>query len=339
MFTVAVLGATGAVGQEMIEILEERRFPVGKLIPLASERSLGKTVRFQDEEIPVEVAKPEIFKGVDLVLASPGARVSRELLPKAVEYGAVCIDNSSAFRMEPQVPLVVPEVNPHRIAEYRNCGIIANPNCSTIELVVVLNPILKEVGIRRVLVSTYQSVSGAGRRAMDELFEATRAIYTQEEYTYRIFPKPIAFNLIPQVDVFLEDGFTKEEWKMRHESRKILEYDINLSATCVRVPVFYGHSESVWIETESPISPEEVRELLKHAPGVTLMDEQRPGGYPTPLEVAGKDPVFVGRIRRDPTCEKGIMLWIVGDNIRKGAALNAIQIAEHLLQIWQGSRS
>jgi aspartate-semialdehyde dehydrogenase len=333
MLTVAVLGATGAVGEEMVKILMERNFPVKKLIPMASERSLGRTVEFHGETIPVEVARPELFKGVDLVLASPGARVSRELLPRAVEYGAVCIDNSSAFRMEPDVPLVVPEVNPHRIPEYRNRGIIANPNCSTIQLVVVLNPILKEAGIRRVHVSTYQSVSGAGRRAMDELFESTRAIYTQEEYEPQHFPLPIAFNLIPQVDVFLEDGFTKEEWKMRNESNKILETDINLSATCVRVPVFYGHSEAVWVETETPLSPEEVREILKGVPSVVLMDENRPGGYPTPREIAGTDPVYVGRIRKDPTSPTGIILWIVADNIRKGAALNAIQIAEHLLSL------
>lgn len=338
MLTVAVLGATGAVGQEMISILKERNFPVKKLLPLASERSLGKTVEFGEERIPVEVATPEAFRGVDLVLSSPGAKVSRELLPRAVEQGAVCIDNSSAFRMEPDVPLVVPEVNPHRIPEYRNRGIIANPNCSTIQLVVVLNPILKEAGIRRVHVSTYQSVSGAGKRAMDELFEATRSIYNQEDYEPHIFPKPIAFNLIPQIDVFLEDGFTREEWKMRHESNKILEADINLSATCVRVPVFYGHSEAVWVETEKPISPQEVRELLRTAPGVTLMDEAKPGGYPTPRDAAGNDPVFVGRIRKDPTSDRGIMLWIVADNIRKGAALNAVQIAEELLHLWQGTR-
>jgi aspartate-semialdehyde dehydrogenase len=329
---VAVLGATGLVGRTMIGILEEREFPVAELVPLASESSAGRLVSFRGEEIAVRRAEPDAFEGIDLVLSSAGASVSRELLPEAAKRGAISIDNTSAFRMDEDVPLVVPEVNPHRIGDHGARRIIANPNCSTIQLVVALKPLHDLATIRRVHVSTYQSVSGAGQAAIDELAAETREVALGDTYERTVFPKQIAFNVLPQIDVFLEDGDTKEEWKMRVETRKILEAPVEVHATCVRTPVFFGHSEAVWIETERPLSPDEAREALRRAPGVSVWDDPERGHYPTPAETAMHDDVFVGRIRRDPTTPNGLALWIVSDNLRKGAALNAVQIAEHLVR-------
>ena len=315
----------------MIRVLEERSFPVSELVPLASEASDGRVVRFRGADVVVRRAAPDAFEGVDLVLSSAGASVSRELLPEAFARGAVSIDNTSAFRMDDDVPLVVPEVNPHRIGEHERRGIIANPNCSTIQLVVVLKPLHDLAGVRRVHVATYQSVSGAGQAAVDELMAETRAPGEGRSYERTVFPHPIAFNALPHIDVFRDDGDTKEEWKMRVETRKILEADVALHATCVRVPVVCGHSEAVWIETDRAIDPAEAREVLARAPGVTVVDDPSANGYPTPVEIAGRDDVFVGRIRLDPTTPNGLALWIVGDNLRKGAALNAVQIAERLV--------
>ncbi len=334
-YTVAVLGATGVVGQQLIELLEERTFPVDRLVPLASERSLGQDVEFRGQDVNVLLAEPDAFAGVDIVLSSAGGSVSQALLPAAADAGAVSIDNTSAFRMDPDVPLVVPEVNPHRIADYVNRRIIANPNCSTIQLVTALKPIHDRSELRRVIVSTYQSVSGAGKDALDDLFEETRNVYTQAGYDRLVFPHQIAFNVIPQIDVFLDGGDTKEEWKMQAETPKIMEADIPLHATCVRVPVFYGHSEAVWLETADPVSVDEVRDLLQDAPGVTVVDDPAEGKYPLATDAAGKDDVFVGRIRRDPTSPNGICMWVVSDNIRKGAATNTVQIAEGLVALWE----
>lgn len=331
-FNVAVLGATGAVGQEMLSILGQRNFPVDAVVPLASEKSLGKTVEFRGGDIAVSVARPEAFKGIDIVLSSAGASVSKEMHPHVRAAGAVMIDNTSAFRMEPDVPLVVPEVNPHAIAQYRNQNLIANPNCSTIQMVVALKPLHDAAKIKRIVVSTYQSVSGAGHAAVEELWGGTQAVYNQDEFEYKKFAHPIAFNLIPQIDVFMDDGYTKEEWKMSVETTKIMGVDIPLTATCVRVPVFYTHSEAVWIETERPLSPEQARTLLSTAPGVRVMDDPAKKLYPMPRDLQGQDAVGVGRIRRDPTVPHGLSLWVVGDNVRKGAALNAVQIAEKLVE-------
>lgn len=334
-YRVAVLGATGAVGREMISTLETRKFPISELVPLASERSAGSTVEYQGDEIEVRVATPEAFEGIDIVVSSAGGSVSQKLLPEAAKRGAVSIDNTSAFRMDPDVPLVVPEVNPHRIADYRAKRIIANPNCSTIQMVVALKPLHDAAIVKNVVVSTYQAVSGAGQKAMDELFDQTRGLYAQQEFAPKNLPHRIAFNLIPQIDVFMDDGATKEEWKMRVETPKIMEAAIDVHATCVRVPVFYSHSEAVWVETEKDLSPEEARRLLSAAPGITVVDEPAEKRYPMPIDVAGEDDVAVGRIRRHPGRANTLAMWIVGDNIRKGAALNAVQIAERLVELWE----
>lgn len=340
-YVVAVLGATGLVGRTILAVLEERGFPVARLVPLASERSAGSTVRFRGEEIVVGCAAPEAFHGVDIVLSSAGATASREHLPHAVEHGAVAIDNTSAYRMDEDVPLVVPEVNPHRVADYRRRGIIANPNCSTIQLVVALKPLHDAFGVERVIVATYQSVSGAGARAVDELHGESRRVLAGAgegegaAYAGTVFPKPIAFNALPQVDVFLPGGDTREEWKMRVETPKILEAPIDLHATCVRVPVTAGHSEAVWIETARVIDPEAAREVLRRAPGIEVIDDPAALAYPTARDLAGRDTVAVGRIRRDPTRPNGLAFWVVADNLRKGAATNAVQIAEELVALWE----
>ena len=328
---VAVAGATGAVGREMVKILEERKFPVAKLLPLASERSIGKTVTFRDEEIPVEVLEADSFEGVDLALFSAGAGPSLEFAPAAAKAGCVVVDNSSAWRMSPDIPLVVPEVNPQDLEEHT--GIIANPNCSTIQMVVALKPIYDAVGIHRIVVSTYQAVSGTGLEAIEELFAQTRALLSMQDPEVKVYPHPIAFNCLPHIDVFLENGYSKEEIKMVNETRKIMGDDsIMVSATTVRVPVFYGHSEAVWIETGEHITPDEVRDLLRRAPGVIVVDDPSRNEYPMALDAAGKDATYVGRIREDISCERGLVMWVVSDNVRKGAALNAVQIAECLIE-------
>ena len=331
-YTVAVVGATGAVGREMIKTLEQRKFPVKKLIPLASKRSAGKVVRFRGEAIEVQELKPESFEGVDIALFSAGGERSKQFAPEAVKRGAVVIDNSSAFRMEPDVPLVVPEVNPEDVEWHR--GIIANPNCSTIQMVVVLKPLHDAAKIKRVVVSTYQAVSGAGAEAVEELKEQTKAVLEGRPVPPpKKIPKQIAFNCVPHIDVFFDSGYTKEEMKMVNETKKIMHDDsIKVSPTCVRVPVFVGHSEAVNLEFERPISVEEAREILERAPGVKVVDDFKNLLYPTPIDVAGKDEVLVGRIRKDDTIDNGLNLWIVGDNLRKGAALNAVQIAELLIE-------
>lgn len=329
-YVVAVVGATGVVGKEIIDTLASRKFPISKLIPLASERSLGATVAYNGDDIDVEVLTPESFKNVDFALFSAGGSISEEYAPIAAAAGAIVIDNTSHFRMKSDVPLVVPEVNADAISAHK--GIIANPNCSTAQMVLILKPIYDAVGIERIVVSTYQSVSGAGKNAIDELEAQSRSNLNGSDYTGKVFTSPIAFNVIPQIDVFLSNGYTKEEMKMIEETQKILgDSSIRVSATAVRVPVFVGHSESINIQTKKPISPDEVRELLRNAPGVTVMDSPEELLYPTPRSMAGEDNVGVGRIRKDLSIENGIELWCVGDNLRKGAALNAIQIAESII--------
>ncbi|RKY05221.1 aspartate-semialdehyde dehydrogenase [Candidatus Poribacteria bacterium] len=332
-YRVAIVGATGAVGNVMREILEERDFPVDHLRLLASHRSAGKKLPFKGEEITVEELKESSFDGVDIVLASAGSKVSKQFAPIAARKGCIYIDNSSAFRMDPEVPLVVPEVNPH--AAFKHKGIIANPNCSTIQMVVALKPLHDVARIKRVVVSTYQSVSGAGWSAVVELQEQTRAILEGKEYPPQVFPYQIAFNAIPQIpqsDAFLPNGYTEEEMKMVNETRKIMEDDsIKVTATTVRIPVFYAHSESINIETERKLTAEEARRILSKAPGVKVMDDPENQIYPMPILAAGRDEVFVGRIREDDTIECGLNLWVVADNLRKGAALNAVQIAELLI--------
>lgn len=334
-YRVAVIGATGNVGREMLATLAERDFPADEVFALASERSAGREVSFgEDATLKVCNLADFDFRGIDIVLSSPGAKVSAQYSPKAAAAGAVVIDNTSHFRMEPDVPLVVPEVNPAAIAGYTKRGIIANPNCSTIQMVVALKPLHDLARIRRVVVSSYQSVSGAGKDAMDELFNQTRGIYVNEpaHQHRRKFTKQIAFNVIPHIDVFMDDGYTKEEWKMAVETRKILDPDIKVSATCVRVPVFVGHSEAVSIECERPISVEQAWQALRAAPGVSVIDHRADEGYVTPVECAGEDAVYVSRLRRDPTVDNGLVFWCVSDNLRKGAALNAVQIAEELIR-------
>ncbi len=331
-YKVAVVGATGNVGRAMLEILEERKFPVSEVVALASERSVGREVSFGDKILKCQDLAKYDFKGVDIVLSSPGAKVSAAHSPRAAAAGAVVIDNTSYFRMEPDVPLVVPEVNPEAIAGYTKRGIIANPNCSTIQMVVALKPLHTLGTIKRVVVSTYQSVSGAGKDAMDELFEQTRGIFVNDSPTPSKFPKQIAFNVIPQIDVFMEDGSTKEEWKMVVETRKILDPNIQVNATCVRVPVFVSHSESINVEFERPVSVAAARAALSRAPGVIVLDVHEPGGYATPVECTGEDATYVSRLRKDPTVENGLSFWCVSDNLRKGAALNAVQIAEVLIR-------
>ena len=338
-FKVAVAGATGNVGREMLATLAERQFPVDSLAALASSRSIGKEVSFgEDDILKVQDLASFDFRGIDIVLSSPGAKVSAEFAPRAVKAGAIVIDNTSRFRMEPDVPLVVPEVNPQAIGHYTKRGIIANPNCSTIQLVVALKPLHDLACIKRVVVATYQSVSGAGRASMDELFSQTRGIYVNDPIRPEHFTKQIAFNVIPHIDVFMDDGETKEEWKMAGETRKILDPDIRLTATCVRVPVFIGHAEAVNVEFEQPLGVEQARAALRRAPGVTVVDHRADEGYVTPVEAAGEDAVYVSRIRRDPTVANSLNLWVVSDNLRKGAALNAVQIAEFLVERHLGGR-
>jgi len=330
-YVVAVVGATGAVGTEMIEVLEERKFPVTRLVPLASTRSAGGTVTFEGNEVPIEVLTKDSFAGVDIALFSAGADLSREFAPIAVKAGAVVIDNSAAWRMTPEVPLVVPEVNAHDIQRHK--GIIANPNCSTIQMVVALKPLHDEARIKRIVVTTFQSVSGTGKDAMDELMAECQDLLSFKSASPKVYPYQIAFNCLPQIDDFLPSGYTKEEMKMVHETRKIMgDQSIQVTATTVRVPVYVGHSEAVNIETERKLSANEARAILSTAPGVLLYDDPAHKIYPMPLEVAGKDEVYVGRIREDESIANGLNLWVVADNLRKGAALNAVQIAEHLAQ-------
>jgi aspartate-semialdehyde dehydrogenase len=330
-FKVAVVGATGNVGREMLAILAERTFPAGEVVPLASRKSAGVDVSYGEGTLKVKALDHYDFSDVDICLMSAGSAVSKEWSPRIGAQGAVVIDNSSCWRMDPDVPLIVPEVNADAVEGFRKKGIIANPNCSTAQLVVALKPLHDHAKITRVVVSTYQSVSGAGKDAMDELFSQAKAVFTASELETKKFPKRIAFNLIPQIDVFMEDGFTKEEWKMVVETKKILDPKIKLVATCVRVPVFIGHSEAVNIEFENPISADEARSILRTAPGCLVIDSQEPGGYITPYECVGEDATYISRIREDPTVENGLTLWCVSDNLRKGAALNAVQIAECLV--------
>jgi len=328
---VAILGATGMVGREFIKILQQRAFPISELRLLASDRSAGKTVSFAGEEIVVEETSPNSFKGIDIVLASAGAEISREFSPIAASAGAVVVDNSRAFRMEPDVPLVVPEVNLDDAKEHH--GIIANPNCSTIQMVVALYPIHQVNPIRRVVVDTYQAVSGTGSNAVDELMDQSRAVLNGGAAEPKVYPHQIAFNLFPHIEPFQENGYSREEMKMLHETRKIMHApDILVSATTVRVPVAIGHSEAVHIELTEPMTPEEAREILSKAPGVVVMDDPANNIYPTPWFAAGRDETFVGRIRKDISHPTGLAMWIVADNIRKGAALNAVQIAEALVR-------
>jgi len=331
----AVVGATGNVGREIMKILSERGVSATDVTAVASSRSVGMEVSYgEDNVLKVRDLASFDFEGTDIVLSSPGAKVSAEFSPKAADAGAVVIDNTSHFRMDPDVPLVVPEVNAYALADYRNKNIIANPNCSTIQMVVALAPLHELVTINRVVVSTYQAVSGAGKSGMDELFNQTKGVYINEpEHKFlETFTKPIAFNVIPHIDVFMDDGSTKEEWKMVVETKKIIDPSIKVSATCVRVPVFVGHAEAVTLEFEHPISAEEAREALRNAPGVAVVDHRADEGYVTPKECAGEDLVYVSRIREDFTVENGLSLWVVADNLRKGAALNAVQISETLIQ-------
>jgi aspartate-semialdehyde dehydrogenase len=330
-FKVAVVGATGNVGREMLDILAERQFPVDEVVALASTRSIGTEVSFGDKTLKCKALENFDFTGTDICLMSAGGEVSKEWSPKIGRQGAVVIDNSSAWRYDAEVPLIVPEVNADAIAGFTKKNIIANPNCSTAQLVVALKPLHDKAKITRVVVSTYQSVSGAGKEAMDELFAQTRAIFVSDPVETKKFQKRIAFNVIPQIDVFMEDGYTKEEWKMMAETKKILDPKIKLTATCVRVPVFIGHAEAVNVEFENSITPEEARDILREAPGCLVIDKREPGGYITPHEAAGEDATYISRIREDATVENGLVFWCVSDNLRKGAALNAIQIAEVLV--------
>jgi aspartate-semialdehyde dehydrogenase len=330
-YKVAVAGATGNVGREMLNILDERKFPADEVVALASRRSVGTEVSYGDRTLKVKALENYDFSDVDICLMSAGGDVSKEWSPKIGAAGAVVIDNSSAWRYDADVPLIVPEVNADAVSGFTKKNIIANPNCSTAQLVVALKPLHDAATIKRVVVSTYQSVSGAGKEGMDELFAQTKAVYTATDLVTKKFPKRIAFNVIPHIDVFMEDGYTKEEWKMVAETKKILDPKIKLSATCVRVPVFIGHSEAVNIEFEKPISVDEAREVLRKAPGCLVIDKREPGGYVTPYESAGEDATYISRIREDATVENGLALWCVSDNLRKGAALNAIQIAECLI--------
>ncbi len=331
-FDVAVVGATGAVGETMVAILEQRNFPVGKLYPLASSRSAGKTIRFRGQSVTIGDLAEFDFSKAQIGLFSAGGSVSAEYAPKAAEAGCVVIDNTSHFRYDDDIPLVVPEVNPHAIAGYSSRGIIANPNCSTIQMLVALKPIYDAVGIERINVATYQAVSGTGKEAIEELATQTANLLNARPIEPRVYPRQIAFNALPQIDVFLDNGYTKEEMKMVWETRKIFEDEaIQVNPTAVRIPVFYGHSEAVHIETREKITAARARELLSGAPGVVVMDERKPGGYPTAVtEAANHDPVYVGRIREDISHPRGLDLWVVADNVRKGAALNSIQIAEIL---------
>ncbi|MDX2287524.1 MAG: aspartate-semialdehyde dehydrogenase [Hyphomicrobiaceae bacterium] len=332
-YKVAIVGATGNVGRAMLNVLEERRFPADEVVALASRRSMGVEVSYGDRRLKCKDLESHDFSSTDLCLMSAGSAVSKDWSPRIGQQGCVVIDNSSCWRYDHDVPLIVPEVNPQALDGFAKKNIIANPNCSTAQLVVVLKPLHDAAEIQRVVVSTYQSVSGAGKDAMDELWAQTKGKYVPgQEVAARKFPKEIAFNCIPHIDVFMEDGYTKEEWKMMVETKKILDPKIKLSATCVRVPVFVGHSEAVHIEFARPLSPEEAREILRNAPGVAVVDKREPGGYVTPIEAAGEFDTYVSRIREDATVENGLALWIVSDNLLKGAALNTVQIAEALIE-------
>jgi aspartate-semialdehyde dehydrogenase len=330
-YKVAVVGATGNVGREMLQTLAEREFPADEVVALASERSVGREVSYGEKTtLKVQSLADYDFTGTDLALFSPGSKVSAEFAPKAAAKGCIVIDNTSQFRMDPDIPLIVPEVNPGAAAGYTKRNIIANPNCSTIQMVVALKPLHDAFGIERVVVSTYQSVSGAGKEGMDELFNQTRAVYVNDPLEAKQFTKQIAFNVIPHIDVFMDDGSTKEEWKMMVETKKILDSKIKVTATCVRVPVFIGHAEAVNIQFSKEVSANDARKILRDAPGVSVIDHRANEGYVTPEESAGEDAVYVSRIREDSTIENGLNIWVVADNLRKGAALNTVQIAELL---------
>lgn len=337
---VAIVGATGNVGQEILAVLEERLFPVHTVYALASRQSIGREVSFGDKTLKCQDLETFDFSNVDIALFAAGGAIAKEWAPKAAKAGAMVIDNSSHFRMDPDIPLIVPEVNADAVSDARKKNIIANPNCSTAQLVVALKPLHDAAIIKRVVVSTYQSTSGAGRAAMDELFNQTKGVFVNDTPTPDAFTKQIAFNVIPHIDVFMEDGFTKEEWKMMAETKKILDRKIKLTATCVRVPTFVGHAEAVNVEFEKPLSDDEAREILREAPGLLVVDKHEDGGYVTPVECVGDMATFVSRIRVDPTVDNGLAFWCVSDNLRKGAALNAVQIAETLLnrKIIEGSR-
>ncbi|WP_453960724.1 aspartate-semialdehyde dehydrogenase [Amorphus suaedae] len=330
-YAIAVVGATGNVGREILDILSERGFPADSVLAVASRRSKGTEVSYGDRTLKVEALEFVDFSTIDLCLMSAGGEISKEWAPKIAKAGAVVIDNSSCWRNDPDVPLIVPEVNADAIEGFAKKNIIANPNCSTAQLVVALKPLHDAATIKRVVVATYQSVSGAGKEGMDELFTQTRAVFVSDPLETQKFPKRIAFNLIPQIDVFMEDGSTKEEWKMVVETKKILDPKIKLTATCVRVPVFISHSEAVNIEFENPISADEARDILREAPGCLVVDKHEPGGYVTPYEAAGEDATYISRIREDMTVDNGLSMWVVSDNLRKGAALNTVQIAELLV--------
>jgi aspartate-semialdehyde dehydrogenase len=330
-YKVAVVGATGNVGREMLSILAEREFPASDVVAIASRKSQGVECSFGDKTLKVKALDHYDFSDVDICLMSAGGSVSREWSPKIAAQGAVVIDNSSAWRMDPDVPLIVPEVNAAALDGFAKKNIIANPNCSTAQLVVALKPLHDKAKIKRVVVATYQSVSGAGKDAMDELFSQTKSVFTLDEVDAKKFPKRIAFNVIPHIDVFMDDGYTKEEWKMVVETKKILDPKIKLTATCVRVPVFVGHAEAVDIEFENLISADEARDILRSAPGCLVIDKREAGGYVTPYESAGEDATYISRIREDATIDNGLQMWVVSDNLRKGAALNAVQIAEALI--------
>ena len=330
-FKVAIVGATGNVGLEMLNILAERQFPADEVIPLASRRSVGREVSYGDKTLKVKALENFDFSTVDICLMSAGSGVSKDWSPKIAAQGAVVIDNSSQWRYDQDVPLIVPEVNADALSGFKKRNIIANPNCSTIQMVLALKPLHELAVIKRVVVATYQSVSGAGKEAMDELFNQTRAIYVNDPFQPEKFQKQIAFNVIPQIDVFMEDGSTKEEWKMVVETKKILDPKIRVSATCVRVPVFVGHSEAINLEFEKGITAEEAREAIRTAPGCLVVDKREPGGYVTPIEATGEYATYISRIREDMTVENGLNIWVVSDNLRKGAALNTVQIAEALI--------
>ena len=330
-FKIAVVGATGNVGREMLNILEERGFPADEVVPLASRRSVGQEVSYGDRTLKVKALDSYDFSDTDICLMSAGGSISKEWSPKIGAQGCVVIDNSSAWRYDADVPLIVPEVNPDAVESFRKKNIIANPNCSTAQLVVALKPLHDAATIKRVVVSTYQSVSGAGKEGMDELFNQTRAVFVSDPVEARKFTKRIAFNVIPHIDLFMEDGYTKEEWKVLAETKKMLDPKIKVTCTAVRVPVFIGHSEAVNIEFEKPITADEARDILREAPGCLVIDKHEDGGYATPYESAGEDATYISRIREDATVENGLNLWIVSDNLRKGAALNTVQIAELLV--------
>ncbi|WP_068313050.1 aspartate-semialdehyde dehydrogenase [Polycladidibacter hongkongensis] len=330
-FKVAIAGATGNVGREMLDILAERGFPADVVVPLASRRSQGKDVSYGDKTLKVQALENYDFSDTDICLMSAGGTIAKEWAPKIGAAGCVVIDNSSAWRYDADVPLIVPEVNADDVADFTKKNIIANPNCSTAQLVVALKPIHEKAGIKRVVVSTYQSVSGGGKEAMEELFDQTRAVFVNDPIEPAKFTKRIAFNVIPHIDVFMEDGYTKEEWKVLAETKKMLDPTIKVTCTAVRVPVFVGHAESVNLELESPLSAEEAQDLLREAPGCLVVDKREDGGYVTPYECAGEDATYISRIREDATVENGLNMWVVSDNLRKGAALNTVQIAELLV--------